>query len=166
MSQSCNKCDPGSCGEVPGGKILLSKLNYMIGDNYTLLFILFVVLCILGLAMYYFVNSLKDTLISYYNNRKRIDHSTNAGDDPRQGKDDNYNYYPDPKEDPEKQGEVRLPETKGVFADELEKRYKDINKEKASYISVTYNGRDDDDPIDKNTIFRSHDSYSYEKDKS
>lgn len=165
MSQSCNPCDPGSCGEPPSGTILLKKLNYMIGDNYTLLFILFVVLGILGLAMYYFVNSLKDTLINYYANKKKVE-QTSAGDDPRSAKDDAYTYYPDPKEDPEKQGDTRIPEKKGEFADELEKRYNNVNKEKASYINNTYNGREDDDPIDRNTLFSRHDTYKYENDKA
>ena len=166
MSQSCNPCDPGSCGEPPSGTILLKKLDYMIGDNYTLLFILFIVFCILGLAMYYFVNSLKDTLVNYYSNKKKVVADTSVSDNPRQPKDDNYTYYPDPKEDPEKTGTTRIPDKKGDFAEELEKRYQDVNKDKTSYIQTTYNGRDNDDPIDQRTLFQGHDTYKYDKDKA
>lgn len=164
MSQSCSACDPGSCGKPADGTVLMKKIEYMIGDNYTLIFILFLVLGILGLALYYFIKSLKDTLVNYYNAKKKVE-TESTGDDPRKAKDDNYTYHPTPKEDPEKQGSIPIPGQKGTFATDLEKRYEEVNKQKAEYIRAQYNGKENDDPIDQRTLFKGHDNYSYERDK-
>lgn len=166
MSQSCNPCDPGSCGKPPDGDVLLKKLNYMIGDNYTLLFILFLVLGILGLALYYFIKSLKDTLANYYKAKKQVEDQDTSGDDPRKSKDDDYNYFESIKEDPEKQKDIPIPDQKGVFADELEQRYKEVNTQKAEYITAQYSGREKHDPIDKSSLFKGNDNYEYTKDKT
>lgn len=141
----------------------MKKLENMIGDNYTLLFILAVVLTILALALTYFLRSLITTIQNYYRGKKQQE--VPAGDNPRSKMDDNYTYYPDPKEDPDSSN-IKIPENKGKFVDELEARYKEVTKEQGEYIKANYSGRTNDDPLDRTTLFEGHDKYRYDKEDS
>lgn len=159
MSQ-CSACSP--CGDTPNSVFLMKKLDNMIGDNYTLLFILIVVLVILGLALTYFLKSLITTIQAYQRGKKQQE--IPAGDNPRSKFDDSYTYYPTAKEDPENATDVKIPENKGKFVDELETRYKDVTKEQGEFIKANYGGRNNDDPLDRSTLFAAHDKYRYDKE--
>ena len=161
MSQ-CTPCQP--CGDIPNSVVLLKKLDYMISDNYTLLFILVIIIVVLGLALTYFLRNLISTLQVYFKGKKEKEPP--IGDNPRLGKDDSYTYYPSSKEDPDRKDDLKIPENKGKFVDELETRYKEVTSEQSTYIKAHYNGRENDDPITSVTLFQGHDKYRYDKDDS
>lgn len=160
---SCNAaCNPGACGAASNSVVLLQKLDTMISDNYTLLFILFVVLGILGFALSYFVNSLKDNLKAYYKGKE--EDRPPAGDNPRVAFDDDYTYYDDVKEDPVKvDPKANLEEGKRNFFEGIEKAYDEYNTLKTEYIKNVHK-IENDDVVDKSMMFSKYDTYDYSKE--
>lgn len=161
---SCNPCDPASCGGVPNSVALQKKLESMISDNYTLLFIFVVVMIILGLVFIYFVNSIKKNLKTYFKDKKAI--KTSSGENPRIASDDLYTYYDNPKDDPEPvEPKTKMPNKTKEFVDKMESTYSEYNKLKSEYIkNTTMDRRKNDDIVDYQVLFKEHDNYKYEKD--
>lgn len=161
---SCNAgCNPGACGVAGKSVVLLKKLDTMISDHYTLLFVLVVVLGILGFALSYFIKSIKETLQAYY--RGKEEDKPPAGDNPRVAFDDDYTYYDDVKDDPVKvDPKTNMDEGKQKFFEGVEKAYDEYNTLKTDYIKNTYRGRDNDDTIDRSMLFAGYDAYRYDTD--
>lgn len=158
---SCNiACDATGCSGVANSVMLLKKIDSMISDNYTLLFVLVVVLVIVGLALSYFVNSLKNTITTYLKNRPPKEESN--GDNPRVKDDDDNQYYDNPNDDPQYiDPNEFLPKEQRDYIKDVDTTFKEFNKLKTEYIKNTYEGRDNDDYIDQTILYDKHDNYTY-----
>ena len=153
---ACSACAPEGCHKM-GGAMILKKLQNMLNDNYTMLIVMIVLLSLLGLALWYFINSLKNTLVNYYKNKKVLDVASNSiGDisnNQHDTKADNEIYYETPSEDPNKKDpSTFIPKEKQEFIKKVETDYKDINDYKTKYISDTYD-KDNDDVIDAKILY-------------
>lgn len=165
MSACAGACDPGGCAGPSNTMILLKKLDSMISDNYTLLFVLLVIFAVIGMAMLYFINSLRKTLTTWWKNkmeRGKQALDSMAADDPRSRSDDNNNYYMDPKEDPEFNDPYEyVRKEKKDFIKMMDTELDDYNTKKTEYISDTYR-KSNDDKIDRTVFYREHDDYKYD----
>jgi predicted PurR-regulated permease PerM len=148
------------CNGMPNSVMLLKKIDSMISDNYTLLFVLLVVLIIVGLALTYFVNSISTTIKTYLRN---IPQKDDSGDNPRIKEDDDNTYFDNPKEDPQYvDPNEYMPKGQKDYIKDLDDSYKEFNKLKTDYLKNTYNGRENDDYIDKQVLYDDHDDYTYD----
>jgi len=145
--------------------ILLKKIDSMASDNYTLLFVLVIIFFVVGMAMLYFINSLRKTLTTWWKNKmergkQALDRM--ASDDPRSRVDDNNNYYLDPKEDPEYTDPYEyIRKEKMDFIKMMDTELDTYNKNKTEYISDTYR-KANDDKIDRTVFYKEHDTYKYD----
>lgn len=171
---SCNpSCSPTGCGGVPNGEVLLKKINLMLSDNYTLLFVLLLIFLVLGVSLHYFVGSLRKTLTHYIEGKKDMSKlgqpntkkpSVLLGNgDPRNPMEDQEVYFPDPKkEDPTYVDPVDFMEKdKKNFLKKVDTAYKEYNESKSRYISSTYNGRENDDMVNQQMMYPEYDDYNY-----
>lgn len=163
---SCSACNPESCSNM-SGMMLIKKLQNMLSDNYTMLVIMVVLIGVLGLVLFYFANSLSNTLTNYYKNKKVAEDASTStaaiSDNQRDVKADNEIYYENVQDDPNKQDPVSfLDKTKQDFIAELDSQYKDINTLKTQYISSTYSGKQNDDVIDQKVLYKDYDNYKYD----
>ena len=161
---SCNACDPSGCAGIPNSVMLLKKLDYMISDNYTLLFIFIVIMIILGMSFIYFFKSLKQSLSTYL--KDKVLSIETSGDNPRISTDDNYTYYENTKEDPVPVApKESMPTGTKEFLKTVDNVYKDYNLLKSEYIKKTYtHGKENDDVIDEKTLYKEYDDYKYSPD--
>lgn len=158
-----NACDPSGCLKADDSMMLLKKLEGMISDNYTMLFILFIILSVLLLALYYFGSSLIKTISIWWRNvqEKRGNGGKSSADNPRAKEDDNDIYYDNPKEDPNYADPFKYaPSGQREYVDNMDKAYKEYNDKKTSYITNTYQ-KQNDDIIDQKVIYKEYDNYSY-----
>jgi phosphate/sulfate permease len=166
MSQCNATCDPSGCAGIPNGVMLLKKLDSMISDNYTLIFIWFVVSIILGLALSYFIASLNKNITSYYRGKNKVNIKTPHSNNIRAKEDDNYDYYETVNDDPVKIDiNDSIPPNKKEFIKNLETTYNEYNNLKTEYLNKTYSGRKNDDIIDSNIEFKIYDNYDYKEDE-
>lgn len=157
---ACTACDISGCSST---SMLLKKIDSMISDNYTLLFILGVLVIIIGLAISYFMTSLISNIKTYLTSKSEV--AENDGDNPRYKTDDDVTYYDNPKDDPRYEDPVQyMPTGTYQYVKNLDKEYEEYNKLKTEYISSTYNGRQNDDILDKAVLFKEYDNYDYNTD--
>lgn len=160
---ACDVCDISKCATVPGSFMLLKKLDSMISDNCTIIIVMFVVLTILGFTLAYFVQSITRTLMTYLTNKWEKDKelkAANGKNNPRSVADDDYRYYGSPSEDPEYTDPTKyLPQTS--FVQEVDTVFDKYNKDKRSYIAAQFEGRQNDDVIDKTILYKEYDDYTY-----
>lgn len=165
---SCTGCDPTGCAGIPNSVMLLKKLDYMISDNYTLLFIFVIITAILGLCFLYFFRSLKVSLSTYFKDKSKLKEP--SGDNPRIGTDDNYNYYEVVKDDPEPvEPREMMPASTKEFIKNVDNVYKEYNDLKSEYIKKTYTStstknQTEDDIIGIKTLYQKYDDYKYSPD--
>ena len=161
---SCSGCDPTGCAGIPNSVMLLKKLDYMISDNYTLIFIFIIIMIILGMCFIYFFKSLKQNLSTYFKDKDKSKEP--SGDNPRIGTDDNYTYYESTKDDPEPvEPKDMMPASTKDFIKNVDNVYKEYNDLKTEYIKKTYtSGKTNDDVIDIKTLYKEYDDYKYSPD--
>jgi hypothetical protein len=164
---ACDPCKPATCDGLPQGMVLIKKLENMINDNYTLIFLWFVITIILGLSLYYFFNSIKKTLQSFWNARKELNSKSSsasqASNNPRIATDDDYTYYEDAKEEPVNVDPTEyMPASKRKALEDLKTKYSTYNETKTQYIQNVYSGRQNDDTIDDKVIYAEYDNYKYD----
>lgn len=161
---SCTGCDPTGCAGIPNSVMLLKKLDYMISDNYTLLFIFIIIMAILTMCFLYFFKSLKTNLSTYFKDKAKVKEP--SGDNPRIGTDDSYTYYEIAKDDPEPvEPKDMMPVGKKEFIKNVDDVYKQYNDLKSEYIKKTYtSGKTNDDVIDIKTLYKEYDDYKYTPD--
>lgn len=137
----------------------LKKIERMISDNYTLIFISFILLLILFLITWYFGSQLKETIDIYrkasvkFNDTLAINASKIGGTDDSEVYDDDGAFVDTTK---------YFGAGKTDFVDKMKLAYKDYNKQKAEYIKTTYSTIDDD-IIDTSTMYKKYDDYEYIK---
>lgn len=175
MASCVPSCSPTGCGGMPNSEILLKKINTMLSDNYTLLFVLIIILIILGLTLAYFMGNLKTTLRSWLNGRREVANvlatapppgaSAYTGGDPTNPSDDNEVYggvdvnASGPMVDP---NDFMEPGKK-TFVTDIKTTYNEYNTLKTQYIQNNYNGRENDDIVTDNVLYSDHDTYEYSK---
>lgn len=145
---SCNYAGPD------GTEIMIKRIESMISENYTALFILFVAVAIISIFLYYFVMALMKTLREYRFSKKDINNT--SGDNPINPIDDNYQYDSSSFIEPVEY----LPTGTKTHIKNMDKVYSEYNQLKSDYISKTYN-KENDDLIDYNVLFASKDKYKY-----
>lgn len=166
MSQCVATCDPSGCAGIPNGVMLLKKLDSMISDNYTLIFIWIVVTVILGLALSYFASSLSKTLKDYYKGKQKSEVNPPNSDNIRAKEDDDYNYYDPVSEDPVKvDPNDSLEPNKKEYIKNMSATYNEYNNLKTEYLNKTYSGRKNDDLIDSKVQYKTYDDYKYNDDE-
>ena len=135
----------------------LKKIERMISDNYTIIFICIIILFILGLILWYFSSELKNTLYAYRKAYIKLNENlainVSAGVDDAEIYDNDGEYI-----DTNKYFEAG----KLDFVAKMKVAYKDYNKQKADYIKNTYSSLDDD-AIDTTAMYSKHDDYEYIK---
>lgn len=161
---ACDGCDISKCATISGSYVLLRKLESMISDDCTIIIVMFVVLTILGFTLAYFMRSIIKTMMTYLKNKREKEKefkSTNAGGgNPRSKEEDNYMYYSSTKEDPEYKDPAKFMRQQS-FVKEVDTVFDKYNKDKSQYISMQYEGRKNDDVIDKNILYKEYDNYTY-----
>jgi hypothetical protein len=164
---ACDPCKPATCDGLPQGVVLMKKIENMIGDNYTLIFLWFIVTVILGISLFYFLNSIKKTLKDFFNARKEFNtktqSSSQSSNNPRIATDDNYLYYEDVKEEPTNIDPTEyMPASKRKALEDLKSKFTTYNETKTQYIQNTYSGRKNDDTIDDKVLYAEYDEYRYD----
>lgn len=169
-------CSPTGCSGIPNSEVLLKKINIMITDNYTLLFVLVIILGVLGVSLWYFISSFKKTIKNYLDGKREVLEAGKAappkdkkqtasmvGGDPKNPQEDNEIYYMDPKTDNPTLVDPNefLPKEKKAFLSSVDTAYEDYNLHKTRYITSTYNGRDNDDIINDQVMYSDYDDYDY-----
>lgn len=164
MTACVSACDASGCSGPANSMMLLKKLDSMIADNYTLLFVLVVIIVIIGLSMLYFINSLKTTLSVWWKNKSERAAGTLdslASDNPRSKGDDNNNYYIDPRDDPESTDPFKYaPSSKLAYVKEMDAELSDYNQKKTEYIQEIFN-KSNDDKVDRSVMYKDYDDYKY-----
>ena len=164
---ACDKtCNPTGCGGTDNSVILLKKLQSMISDNYTMIFILILILAIVGFSLMYFLNSLRQTLVVWWKNKNENDKtisSGTSGDNPRTATDDDVTYYENSQDDPEFSTDVfkYAPKEQQDFDRNIQTTFKTYNDNKAAYIASEFTGRTNDDIIDRSVMYKEYDNYTY-----
>jgi hypothetical protein len=121
-------------------------------------------LIVIGLALTYFVTSLISNIKGYLKSKADMVQAT-QGDNPRAKEDDDHIYYENPKDDPQyEEPKEFMPVNQREYLTKVDKEYEEYNKLKTEYIASTHNGRQNDDIIDRNVLFREYDNYSYNND--
>ena len=157
---TCTVCDISGCAS---GSMLLKKIDSMISDNYTLLFVLGVMLIVVGLALTYFITSFVANIKGYLKSKEEVVKASSGGDNPREYQDDDHIYYENPKDDPQyEEPKEYMPVSQREYLNKVDKEYDEYNKLKTQYIASTYNGRKNDDIIDRNVLFKEYDNYGYD----
>ena len=164
MTSCIPSCDATGCVGINSSEILIHKINNMIADNYTLLFVLLVLIIIIGLALSYFITSLIKGLSSYFKAKQQYKFKEDI-DNPRLREFDDNTFYEDTKEDPEfKDPTEYLDKNKKQVLKNMSNEYGEYNKLKSEYITSNYNGRQNDDVVDKTVMFKDYDNYKYNDD--
>jgi lipopolysaccharide export LptBFGC system permease protein LptF len=167
MTTACDSACGSSGCKTDDSVLLLKKIESMISDNYTMLFILLVVLLIVGFALIYFVSSLGKTLQVWWKNKqekqKALADTGGASDNPRSPMDDDVTYYENPKDDPDSSTDpfTYAPKGQRDFDQDINATYQSYNEEKTQYIATTYNGKKNDDILDRSVMYKEYDDYSY-----
>lgn len=153
---TCQTCI-GNVNDLTG-VAQLKRIERMISDNYTVIFVSFILILLLGLILWYFSSQLRDTLKGYYKavSKKNADlvSKTPPAKEDLEDYDDEQTYI---------DTTTYFEPGKADFVTKMTNAYKEYNESKADYIRTTY-GEDDGDPVDTNTLYSKYDKYSYKKE--
>jgi hypothetical protein len=155
-TSSCQTCI-GNVNDLTG-MAQLKKIERMISDNYTIIFISFILIILLGLMLWYFSSQLTETLKEYY---KAVG-KRNAGV---------VSKTPPAKEDLEDYDDEQtyvdtttfFEPGKADFVTKMTNAYKEYNEGKTEYIRTTY-GEEDGDNVDTTALYSKYDKYNYKKE--
>jgi uncharacterized protein YozE (UPF0346 family) len=160
---SCQTCI-GNSGNDLTGVSQLKKIERMISDNYTMIFISFLLIIILLLVIWHFYSDLRDTLKNYYkimqNKTSQKGKAILAGSSAS---------FPEDEEDYDDEpsyldSTAYFESGKADFAKKMDSTYKEYNKEKTDYIRSTHR-IDNDDVVDTSSVlYKKYDDYSYSKE--
>jgi len=155
---SCQTC-AGAINDLTG-IAQLRKIERMISDNYTIIFISFLLIVILIFILWYFSTQLHETLKIYYKAAGKRNEdivgkaSTSYNPDDAEDYDDEPTYI---------DSTTHFDSGKAEFVKNMNDAYKEYNKEKADYIRTTYS-IDNDDDINTSAMYSKHDDYEYTPD--
>lgn len=155
-TSSCQTCI-GNVKDLTG-VAQLKKIERMISDNYTIIFISFILIILLGLILWYFSSQLIQTLKGYYKavgkkNANVVSRTPPAKEDLEDYDDDQA--YVDTT--------TYFEPGKADFVTKMTSAYKEYNEGKSEYIRTTY-GVEDGDNIDTTALYSKYDKYDYKKE--
>ena len=145
-------------------------MTKIITDNYSVIFIYFVMIILLVLIAYYFFKNINKTVKSYRKNSAMMElapaHDNNIMDPAA----DNEKYT---KHDSSKNATLYALRTrdnpidyinkdKKDFLSDVNSKYDEYNVAKSDYIKTTY-ARKSDDVVDQDILFSRHDDYEYKR---
>ena len=145
-------------------------MTKIITDNYSVIFVYFVITILLILIAYYFFKNIRRTLKSYRKNSALIEltpaHDNNVKDPAA----DNEKYT---KHDTSKDATLYalrsrdnpidyIDKGKKDFLSDVDDKYDEYNVAKSDYIKTTY-ARKSDDVVDQDILFSRHDDYEYKR---
>jgi len=151
----CYTCNNGNPLTDLTGIQQLHKINKIISDDYTTVFISILLIIGFLIVIYYFGKQLILTLSSYYKQASSVSAKVDPKQDSELYDDTGLVIDPDQYFEPGKLD----------FVENMQKVYKEYNKEKAEYIKNVYK-RQDDDVIDTSTLYQQYDDYNYKKDSN
>ena len=145
-------------------------MTKIITDNYSVIFVYFVIFILLILIAYYFFRNISRTLKSYRKNAAMMELAPAQDNNVNDPAADNERYT---KQDTSKDATFYalrsrdnpidyINKGKKDFLDDVNTKYDEYNTAKSEYIKTTY-ARKSDDVVDQDILFSRHDDYTYER---
>jgi hypothetical protein len=164
MSSPCYSC--GQNAMDFSGEAQVRRIQRMISDNYTIIVLSIVSIIVLLFAAKYFWGELYASLSSY---RKALQKQNDSLDNNSYGNkkktEDDEEYEDDDEKDQTFDSTQYFKEGKKQFVTNMESQYNKYNKLKSEYIANNYS-KSSDDVIDQSALYKSHDDYTYTKEKT
>jgi membrane protein insertase Oxa1/YidC/SpoIIIJ len=168
MSCPLDKLDSSSGGNAT---IITNQIDNMINSNILIIFILFILLIVLGFALYYFVKSLITTLSNYYTNRTNVKTTLKGSGESLKDRNADNEVYHEPPNPDDAEADLDMssridpakfmPKSKREFLKSLEQENKSYNNEKTSFVVNQLNYPSNDDIIDERILYKDYDNYTY-----
>lgn len=135
------------------GTAQLKRINRMISDNFTVIFLCILTIILLSWMMWFFGSKMYSVIKKWQDVRIKVDNSGNATinddkevyDEEAMALDGGLNAVNPDKQD---------------FAKSMEYAYKEYNRRKSEYIQTNYT-RPNDDVIDQSVFYKKYDDYTY-----
>ena len=145
-------------------------MTKIITDNYSVIFVYFVIFILLILIAYYFFRNISRTFKSYRKNSAMMELAPAQDNNVNDPAADNERYT---KHDTSKDATLYalrsrdnpidyINKGKKDFLDDVNTKYDEYNTAKSEYIKTTY-ARKSDDVVDQDILFSRHDDYTYER---